>query len=153
MALFGCDGVDAPDAPDAETEPATAPTGSAYPMYAAFNVLANQNDFPIVRVANSSAFNRAYMNEDDWRVDRLSRRNGDWRGDITTYNFSTNAHQTLDTRLDANDHALFSSDNVFSSSGFRQANRATVDARTGNGTTSKRATTNGFTYEFVRKMI
>lgn len=109
-------------------------------------------DFPIAQLTASNTYFRAYMNEDDW-VDRLSRRAGDWQGNIRTINFSTGGFQTLYTKLDANNHAWVSSDQVFTQSGIRRANRPTVDARTSNGTSVYSTDSNGLRYKFTRQTI
>ena len=111
------------------------------------------HDFPLIQLTASNTYFRAYMNEDDWKVDRLSRRAGDWQGNIRTINFSTGGFQTLHTKLDANNHAIVSSDQVFTQSGIRRVNRPTVDARTGNGINVYSTDSNGLRYKFTRQTI
>ncbi len=93
------------------------------------------------------------MNEDDWGVNHLSRRSGDWRGNIRTINFSTGGFETRYTKLDANNHAFVSSDDVFTQSGIRRVNTTTVNSRTINGTIVYATDSYGLRYSFTKQSI
>ena len=93
-------------------------------------LIQEEHGFPLAFLPSSNAPYRAYMHEDDYAPSRFSTRSGPWQGNIATYNFGTSTVQTVNTKLDANNHTFVSSDDVFTSSGFRQITRDRLWART-----------------------
>lgn len=105
--------------------------------------------FPLIWL-NGSQDRRTVLHEDDWDLHTFSTRDGDWSGNVGTYNFGTGGVQTVYTKVDGNNHDLKSSDRVFTSSGVRRVNVGTVGQRTNYGATTVFANVSGLKWEFAQ---
>ena len=96
---------------------------------------------------------RVYLNEDDYSVPRFSTRSGDWAGNVRTIDFSNGGSQLVHTRVDGNNHAILSSDRVFSNSGIRRINTSSLYATTGGGALTRTLAAGGLWWEVSRMFV